>query len=126
MGEIKESSLKPAIVAQGLMEESAPAWIGKIPIDRNEEVATERAAHVVSLHEAAIGHEVGKVCAHPIAKGGHPRRWRQLERHEIAKMDCGKSCQQPMHRLRMAKVKRVVQYVWSKRRFHRQTHGVML
>ena len=89
---IKESPLKPAIVTQGLMEESAPAWIGKITIDRNEEVDTERAAHVVTLHEAAIGHEVGKVCAHPFVNGSHPRHWCQLERHEIAKMDCGKSC----------------------------------
>jgi len=126
VGEIKESPLKPAIVTQGLMEESAPAWIGKITIDRNEEVDTERAAHVVTLHAAAIGHEVGKVCAHPFVKGSHPRHWCQLERHEIAKMDCGKSCQQPMDRLRMATVKRVVQYVWPKRRFHRQMHGVML
>jgi hypothetical protein len=92
VGKVEESSLKAAIVTKCLMEELTPCSIGKITINVGNEVVRERAAHIVTLHEAAIGHEVGKVCAHPIVKSGHASHRRQLECHEITKVDRGESC----------------------------------
>jgi hypothetical protein len=79
VGGAKESSLKAAIVTKGLMEESTPCSIGKITIDVGNEVVRERAAHIVTLHEAAVHHELRKVCAHSIVKCGHASHRRQLE-----------------------------------------------
>jgi len=126
VGEIEESSLKPAITTESLMEEVAPYAIDEITINVDNKVVRERAAHVVSLYKAAIGDEVGKVCTHPVLEGGHARRRRQTQCHEIAKMDCSKTGQQPMQRFRMTQVKGVVQDMWSEWLVHRQAHGVML
>ncbi len=126
VGEIEEPSLKPAIVAEALMKERAPCRIGEIAIDGGGEVGIERAADIVALDQAAIGHEIGKVCAHPILKGGDAGHRCQLECHEVAEMNRRKSCQKPTQRLWMAKVKGIIECMWSVRWFHRQNWGVML
>jgi hypothetical protein len=61
------------------MEELTPCSIGKITIDADNEIVRERAAHSVTLHEAAVRHKLGKACAHPIVKSGHARHRCQLE-----------------------------------------------
>jgi hypothetical protein len=97
-GDLEQTSLESNISSKGRVEERSPDLIVQVMIDCRCDIGRDGATHIVPLHQPTARDEFGKAVTHPITKGRHARERRQLQRHEISKVNGMEAPQEPPER----------------------------
>lgn len=102
VGRLEQSTLETPVPAKRGVKARAPKRIVKVTIDGTCHSRGKWSTYVIALHEASGLDEVREAHAHPVLERRHPGHGGQLQRHEVAKMDGGETCQEPFQSIWVA------------------------